>query len=174
MSTWKKTTLCLRADPGVTSQLLSSLTTCTWGHLCHCHSAFPLPNPASHLGKLFVHISISHLGKLFVIDCKILDAKERKTKIPCIIALYQDSPGCFYSHLILPWSVSHFLQSLVQLFVSPWSPPGSSVHGILQARILEWVAISYPRGSSWPRDWTQVSWLQADSLPSEPPGGKVR
>ena len=37
------------------------------------------------------------------------------------------------------------------------SPPNSSVHGILQARILEWVAISFSRGSSWPRDWTQVS-----------------
>ena len=36
-------------------------------------------------------------------------------------------------------------------------PPGSSVHGILQARILEWVAISYSRGSSWPRDQTRVS-----------------
>ena len=35
--------------------------------------------------------------------------------------------------------------------------PGSSVHGILQARILEWVAITFSRGSSWPRDWTQVS-----------------
>ena len=37
------------------------------------------------------------------------------------------------------------------------SPPGSSVHGIFQARILEWVVISFSRGSSWPRDWTQVS-----------------
>ena len=37
------------------------------------------------------------------------------------------------------------------------SPPGSSVHGILQARILEWVAISFSRGSSWPRDGSQVS-----------------
>ena len=36
------------------------------------------------------------------------------------------------------------------------SPPGSSVHGILQARILEWVTISYSRGSSRHRDWTQV------------------
>ena len=35
--------------------------------------------------------------------------------------------------------------------------PGSSVHGILQARILEWVAIPLPRGSSWPRDWIPVS-----------------
>ena len=33
-----------------------------------------------------------------------------------------------------------------------YSPPGSSVHGILQARILEWVAISYSRGSFQPRD----------------------
>ena len=37
------------------------------------------------------------------------------------------------------------------------SPPGSSLHGILQARILEWVAISFSRGSSQPRDRTQVS-----------------
>ena len=37
------------------------------------------------------------------------------------------------------------------------SPPGSSVHGILQARILEWVAISFSRGSSGPKNWTRVS-----------------
>ena len=37
------------------------------------------------------------------------------------------------------------------------SPPDSSVQGILQARILEWVAIPFSRGSSWPRAWTRVS-----------------
>ena len=37
------------------------------------------------------------------------------------------------------------------------SPPGSSVHGILQARTLEWVAMPFSRGSSQPRDRTQVS-----------------
>ena len=37
------------------------------------------------------------------------------------------------------------------------SLPGSFVHEISQARILEWVAISFSRGSSWSRDWTQVS-----------------
>ena len=37
--------------------------------------------------------------------------------------------------------------------------PGSSIHGILQARILEWVAIYFSRESSWPRDWTWVSHL---------------
>ena len=37
------------------------------------------------------------------------------------------------------------------------SPPGSSVQGILQARVLEWVAISFSRRSSWSRDWTHIS-----------------
>ena len=38
-----------------------------------------------------------------------------------------------------------------------YSLPGSSVHGTLQTRILEWVSIPFYRGSSWPRDWTQLS-----------------
>ena len=46
------------------------------------------------------------------------------------------------------------------------SPPASSVHGILQARIPKWVAMPFSRGSSQPRSPT----LQADSLPSEPLG----
>ena len=37
------------------------------------------------------------------------------------------------------------------------SPPGSSAHGILQARKLQWVAISFSGGPSQPRDWTRVS-----------------
>ena len=39
------------------------------------------------------------------------------------------------------------------------SPPGFSVHGMFQARILEWVALPFCRGSSWPRDRTRVSWI---------------
>ena len=38
-----------------------------------------------------------------------------------------------------------------------YSPSGLSVHGILQARILEWVTAPFYRGSSWPRNWTHVS-----------------
>ena len=53
---------------------------------------------------------------------------------------------------------------VAQLCLTLWdpmdySPSGSSVHGILQARILEWVAIPFSRGSSWPRDQTQVSYI---------------
>ena len=41
------------------------------------------------------------------------------------------------------------------------SPRDSSVHGILQARILEWVAVPSSRGSSWPRDWTHISYVSS-------------
>ena len=50
------------------------------------------------------------------------------------------------------------------------SPPGSSVHGILQARILEWVAIPFSRGSSQPRIEPVSPTFQADSLLFEAPG----
>ena len=53
------------------------------------------------------------------------------------------------------------------------SPPSSSVHGVLQARKLGWVAISFSRGSSRPRNWTHISYVSciaAGSLPQAPPG----
>ena len=56
----------------------------------------------------------------------------------------------------------HFWREVAQpcpLFCDPMdcSLPGSSIHGILQARIVEWAAISCSKGSSWPRDQTRVS-----------------
>ena len=39
------------------------------------------------------------------------------------------------------------------------SQPGSSVHGISQARIVEWIAISFSKESFLPRDWTYISWI---------------
>ena len=68
-----------------------------------------------------------------------------------------------YIYIMLCWahSLSH-----VQVFCNPmdYSLPGSSVHGIFQARILEQVAISYSRGSSWPRDWTHVSCISCTGM----------
>ena len=55
------------------------------------------------------------------------------------------------------------------------SPPSSSVQGIIQARILEWVAISFSRGSSWLRDGTHVSCIAGRFfLTSEPPGSAAK
>ena len=72
-----------------------------------------------------------------------------------------------YSILTESQKETHFSRVCVCCYFSRvWStlcdpvdcnPPGSPVHGIFPARILEWVAISFSRGSSWPRDRTWVS-----------------
>ena len=72
----------------------------------------------------------------------------------------------------------HVSLSSVRLFLDPLdcSPTGSSVRGISQARILVWVAIPFSRGSSRPKDGTQVSCLlhwQVNSLPLETPGKRA-
>ena len=66
------------------------------------------------------------------------------------------------THLFLPHQgvVVLITQSCLTLLDSTdCSPPGSSVHGIFQARTLEWVAISSSRGSSQPRDRTHISYI---------------
>ena len=50
------------------------------------------------------------------------------------------------------------------------SPPGSSVHEISQAITLGWVAISFSRGLSWPRDQTRVSYIAGGFFTTELPG----
>ena len=74
---------------------------------------------------------------------------------------FQVSPciPCSKKYNITQWRVL-----VTQTYPTLWNsmdccPLGSSVHGILQARILEWLAISSSRGSSWPRDWTWVSYI---------------
>ena len=57
----------------------------------------------------------------------------------------------------IPWNGGDLVTKLCPTLAIPWILPGSSVHGILQARIVEWVAISFSRGSSWPRNRSRVS-----------------
>ena len=69
-----------------------------------------------------------------------------------------DFPILWFPHFL---NIEDFFCCLVAVSES-WDPmdyslPGSSVHGIFQARILEWVAIFFSRGSFWPRDQTHVS-----------------
>ena len=73
--------------------------------------------------------------------------------------------GRYFREVKLKVLVAHSCPTLCDM---DCSPPGSFVHGILQASIVEWVAIPFSRGSSQPRDQTQVSCIAG--LPSEPPG----
>ena len=63
----------------------------------------------------------------------------------------------WYIHTV-EWNSTRVRAQLCSTLWDPmdYSPPGSSVHGILQERILEWVALPSSRGSSWPRDRTHV------------------
>ena len=54
------------------------------------------------------------------------------------------------------------------------NPPGSSVHGILQARTLEWAAIPFSRVFFQPKDQTWVSCIAGEFLTSEPPGTQLK
>ena len=68
----------------------------------------------------------------------------------------------YVAFLTYKWSELKWSENITQsyqILCNPMnrSPPGSSVHGLLQARILEWVAMSSSRASSQPRDRTQVS-----------------
>ena len=72
----------------------------------------------------------------------------------------QGTSGCEKHRTLAPDSLKVKVKSLSRVWLS--SPmdcilPGSSVHGIFQARVLEWVAVSFSRGSSQHRDQTQVS-----------------
>ena len=77
-----------------------------------------------------------------------------------------------------PTELSGKPTQLLQSCPTLWNPLdysrlGSSVHGILQARILEWVAMPSSRASFWPRDQTHVSCVSCDAgkfFTAEPPG----
>ena len=77
-----------------------------------------------------------------------------KPHLPVYTRVYIYTPmhTCIHSICVCPDAQSRltFCDSL------DCSPPGSSSCGIFQARILEWIAISFSRGSSWHRDWTRV------------------
>ena len=66
---------------------------------------------------------------------------------------------------------ANLLQSCPTLWDSMGcSPPGSSVRGISQARIWDWVAITSSRGSSWPRDWTRIFYVSCRFFTTSAPG----
>ena len=88
--------------------------------------------------------------------------------------------GCWRSTAIAAWGSISIEIEVAPPCLNLCDPIGcslsrSSIHGIFQARVLEWVAISFSRGSSRPRDRSWVSRIvKADALLSEPPGKSSR
>ena len=92
-----------------------------------------------------------------------------------VIYIYMTYISSIYMYNVLGWTPKQ--KQLMMLMavcshnqIMDCSPAGSSVHVILQARLLQWVIMPSSRGSSQPWDQTHVSCTAADSLLSEPPG----
>ena len=101
-----------------------------------------------------------------------------------VLSWFSPTPGFSYINLlqISPiykyWKVSEFSPCCYCCLIaksclthcSHMNCKGSSVHGISQARILEWVVVSFFRGYSWPKDWNHISCLAGRFFTTEPPG----
>ena len=98
-------------------------------------SGLPCPPPGDLLGLGMEPVSLASAGEFFTTSAtwagQYMTSKGKESEVAQSCPTLCDPVDC--------------------------SPPGSSIHGILQARILDWVAISFSRGSSRPRDRTQVS-----------------
>ena len=121
----------------------------------------------------YQHLFLPSLSSNLLVDWRLFSSGFLKNKSwNCIPWVFNSSKTLLYlytlvsnsCHIFFPWehyvciytcALSHF--SHVWLFCDPMdcSPPDSSVHGILQARILEWISMPSSRGSSRPRDWTR-------------------
>ena len=124
---------------------------------------------------------------LFQSDCTIFHSHQQCTKVPLsssssltfIIIFYSShSSGARYYPILVLICISLIISDAEHLFTCSLlvclvaqscltlcdpldcSPPGSSVHGIFQIRLLEWVAISFSGGSSEPRDWPCISCMK--------------
>ena len=82
--------------------------------------------------------------------------------LPTHLSSSSSTPGNHWSWKSKVKLLSRVKSQVTQSCPTLWDPmdcslPGSSLHGILQVGVLEWVAIAFSRGSSQPRDWTRVS-----------------
>ena len=89
-----------------------------------------------------------------------------------VLLSWVNSSSAFNYHLKLPPCAMRLVAQLCLTLCDPWTVVHQAplFMGILQAIILEWVAMPCSRWFSQPRDWTRSPALQAESLPSEPPG----
>ena len=81
-------------------------------------------------------------------------SQETESDLP--VSIIRVSRGGGMGWKLCAVGTGHWQKQFREVCVDDHSPPGSSVHGILQARILEWVAISCSRVSSQPRDQNHV------------------
>ena len=84
-------------------------------------------------------------------------SKSNKWQVDLEVPLPQPGQSAIIDYRLFPLSQVKVKVKVAQSCPTLWHPMDYTVHGILQARTLEWVAIPFSRGSFQPRDWTQFS-----------------
>ena len=133
-------------------------------HICQNSSDHTLKVGAIYRMKLYCNIfkikkkerNRAHFSS---IDCKGKKVKQKRERI---IYIFLRNPLSFISVYLYANSCSWYVWSKSHSVVSD----SCEVHGILQARILEWVALPFSRGSSQPRDRTQISHIAGEFFSS--------
>ena len=164
------------------NKALHSIRSCThWSHLKELSTLIKFLITSLALTDLLVEVvltfSIVRMKRARGLDWSWIPLSSLSLKLTCLVsklAEYWSGEGRASMGVGCTWEISvpsaqfcfepetevkgKFSQSC-QTLCNPMdcSPPGSSVHGILQARILVWIAFLFSRGSSQPRDQTQVS-----------------
>ena len=136
--------------PSLVPRVCSS--SCPLSQWCHpsissCHPLFLFPSIFPRIRVLYTH-TLS-----FVTFSSIISYYKILSIVSCVMQQVT------VDYLSYTWKVKVSVAQSCPTLCNPMDhrPPGSSVHGILQTRILEWVVTAFSRGSSWPRDWTQLS-----------------
>ena len=128
----------------------------------------PLPPPSlpdpSGSSQCTRHEHLSHASNMHPMFIAALFIIARTWKQPRCPSADECRRKLWYIYTMEYYSAikKNSFESVVQSCLTLWDPmdcslPGSSIYGIFEARVLEWVAISFSRGSYQSRDWTQVS-----------------
>ena len=106
------------------------------------------------------------LQNLYLLFCSNLINSFLKFTLFKLSVHFNKCPVCIFT-AIYKYTLKVLVVQSCPILCDPMdqSPPSSSVHGVLQARILEWVAIPSSRGASRPERRTRVSCTETDSLP---------
>ena len=159
--------------------VLSLHSSFPYGHLTAIQAWSPLPSwrsllssSATWAGTQPINVAENIHLKLtigWISSCYLASSKREKQN-----KIRQLTKTSSSSTFLYRWVHAKSLQCLTLCSPMDNSLPGSSVHGILRARILEWAAVPSSRGSSWPRDRTCIWYIylywQVGSLPLVPPG----
>ena len=121
----------------------------------------------SKKNEAYIHRKICILMSIDVLFVKVKTQKQPKcsSAVEWINKLWHPYNGIPLSDKN-QWIPGTWIVCVLSCFSRVWlcdpmdcSPPGSSAHGILQARILEWAAMASSKGPSWPRGWTHISYV---------------